>query len=154
MVLLQNMKTTVQKSEYQNHDKTTIFKTINRCDEFWQINISLHVLIMNHNKRFNRRNRYRKFPMKRWLNISAKSFTLMSACAGRAGWNELKLVAAVHISGFLSTSVSYRLAACWLTGIHGYVFVAFIEDNTTMSSIRYLKSMYRIVCKTEGSRSY
>ena len=31
-------------------------------------------------------------------------------------------------------------------------FVAFVEDSATMSLIRYLKIMYRILCKTEGSR--
>ena len=34
------------------------------------------------------------------------------------------------------------------------IIVAFVQDNATMSSIRYFEIMYCILCKTEGSRSY
>ena len=34
------------------------------------------------------------------------------------------------------------------------ILVPFVEDNATMSSIRYFEIMYRILCKTEGSRPY
>ena len=38
-----------------------------------------------------------------------------------------------------------------------HVFVAFVEDNATMSSIWYFENhveIYRILCKTEGTRPY
>ena len=34
------------------------------------------------------------------------------------------------------------------------IFCGIVKDNATMSSVGYLKIMYRILCKTEGSRPY
>ena len=34
------------------------------------------------------------------------------------------------------------------------IFVAFVEENATMSSIRYFENHDRVLCKTEESRPY
>ena len=42
-----------------------------------------------------------------------------------------------------------------LSNTSSFIFVPFVKDNATKSSIRYFENhAYRILCETEGSRPY